>query len=146
MTDFIDYEVGEIRMRLPSYLRQRKRGHHYFQTPRRRGKGNEVLGLGVDLVSEEHAGTIRTVMADAKFFDWEGIQRRVVRRGATPYPEGGFELLFTSFDTATGNVSHSYTVIFKRQNIFINISMHGTGDIDRFYAICTEIASSIKQR
>ena len=141
MIDFCEYEDEEIRMRIPSYLRKKKSNRLF--APSRRGKDKEILVLGVSLGSEEHAKMARRVMADAKFVDWMGVQQRAVRRGAAPYLEDGFELLSTSFNTINGDIFHDYTITFLTGGHYVDVRIFGTGDVDGFYAICTEIVTSI---
>lgn len=143
MTDFIDYEDGEIRMRIPSYLRQRKAGMRFFQPSRRRGKGNAIHGLVVDIVTEERAEIHRDVMATARFFDWMDVQQSLVRRGPTGHLEGGYEILSKSINTSNGDIYYRYDSIFKINNFYILTIFSGTGDIGDFEAICNEIRSSV---
>src|SRR5579883_1753062 len=131
MDERTDYEDGEIRMRIPGYLRQKK-GVRYFQQ-RRRQDGRDILNVALEfLPSEEGAEVILSHMTTVKAVDWMGNQQRIVRRGVVPYVKDGFELLGTSFNTIDETALHSYEIVFSIDGRWIHLVINGWGEIDFF--------------
>lgn len=143
MQGWYEFNDEDISMHIPGYLRPKK-GRRYFAPYGRRGRGQLIRGIAVDVIqSPERVDGVRSYLQNAKFIDWHDVKQQVVRRGEVRFVPYGYELLWTRYNTSTQDILPSYHVIFRANSTFIYLLIDGSGQIAEFEAACHQIASSL---
>jgi hypothetical protein len=144
---FTDFEDPDLRIRVPSYLSDKK-GNRYF-SPLKPDEGDQVVsGIAVELISErEEVDEIESELtAPRHVHEGASVQLHSVRQGATVWVEGGTESLLTNHNRVTGKALHEFSVIFPLNDRYVHITIAGAGDIHSFDEYCRQIAASVEMR
>jgi len=133
-------------MRLPPYLRQKKKGMCFFEPSSKKRKDNLIHGFSIEFLNDEGVKVHRDIMMFTNPRANEehmGVRGELLRRGKPLYLDDGLEVLNAIHNAVTGDTFYGYTVLFPLGSRHIYATFFGQGELSTFDESCKQIVSSV---
>ena len=143
MVDFIEYNDGKIRIKIPKQLRQ-KHPIRFFRGNLVRGRPETQASFGIDINLDAR----RVKVMKEEFLRTEIKNRppgnKVERLGPCEFGRDGLELLTSIVQPHTGNIFYRWDMIFSLQGSYVMLTITGGGNREDFENMANAIIQSIE--
>jgi hypothetical protein len=146
--DFYEHRDEELSMRLPSYLRQKKRGMLCFEAPSKKRADCPIQVFAIGFLTDYLLEARREMMMfDNPQNNQEimGVRGELLRRGKPAYLANGLEYLNATHMRATGQTFYGYEVLYPLGPHHVSATFFGQAvDPSTFEKACIQIISSVR--